>query len=62
MIRFQVFEDRHGEWRWRAVDSNNRVVASGGEGFTRQPDAERAIRNLIHDSVKDEIEVIDYPR
>lgn len=33
--RFEVYEDRAGEWRWR-LKSSNRVdtIAASGEGYT----------------------------
>lgn len=43
---FEVYPERRRfrrpQWRWRLVAANNRIVASSGEGFTRQLDAVRA--------------------
>jgi uncharacterized protein YegP (UPF0339 family) len=41
--RFVVYQDRAGEWRWRLLAANNRIVADSGEGYTRMRDCERAI-------------------
>lgn len=43
--KFEVYEDVGGEWRWRLVAKNGRVLAQG-ESHTRKPDAERATRTV----------------
>lgn len=45
-----IYKDRKGEWRWRFVAPNGRIVADSGEGYKRKGNAIRAfegIRNLI---------------
>lgn len=44
--RFEVYEDRDGEWRWRLVHWNGNVVADGGEGYASRSNAERAVRGV----------------
>jgi uncharacterized protein YegP (UPF0339 family) len=39
--RFKVYEDERGEWRWRLVSPNGRIIADSGEGYL---DA----RNCLH--------------
>lgn len=34
-----VYEDDAGEWRWRRVAPNGRVLADSGEGYTSKYDA-----------------------
>lgn len=47
-MKFYVFEGRHtGQWYWRAVAANGRVVADGAEGYTRKRDASRAALSFI---------------
>jgi hypothetical protein len=38
-----------GEFGWRFQSANGRVNGIGGEGFTREGDAERAIEQLCAD-------------
>lgn len=38
-ITFKVFEDRAGEFRWRAVAGNGEIMADSSEGYTRSSDA-----------------------
>lgn len=46
MTRFRVFQDAAGEWRWRLVAGNGRVIADSGEGYTRKEGAERAVARV----------------
>ena len=43
--RFEVFQDKRGEWRWRLRARNGRVLAQG-EGHTRERDAWRAVETV----------------
>lgn len=38
-----------GEYGWRFRASNGQITATGGEGFTREEDAERAVRDFCRD-------------
>lgn len=57
--KMEVYEDASGEWRWRLKSSNGRVVATSGEGYTRQRDCEEAQRRvavLMREAVVEVIE------
>lgn len=43
--RYEVYEDRAGEWRWRAWRSSDKVAASG-EHFDSKSNAQRAADNV----------------
>ena len=45
--RFEVYEDRAGEWRWRLVHWNGNIVADSGEGYTSRSNAKRAARSVM---------------
>ena len=45
--RFEVYEDRAGQHRWRLKAANGRVVADSAEGYTRKADAERAVEDTL---------------
>ena len=36
----EFYQDDSGEWRWRAVAPNGRVVADSGEGYKNRGDCE----------------------
>jgi len=32
-MKFQIYKDKKGLWRWRAVASNGNVLADSGQGY-----------------------------
>lgn len=44
--KFQIYQDKVGEWRWRLVAGNGRIVADGGEGYTAESKVLRAVVRL----------------
>jgi len=44
--RFEVYEDRGGEYRWRLRHRNGNVIADSGEGYTRRHDAQRGLQSV----------------
>lgn len=45
-MRIELYQDAAGEYRWRLVADNGRVVADSGEGYTRKRDAQRAVQSF----------------
>ncbi|QLK24954.1 DUF1508 domain-containing protein [Natrinema zhouii] len=45
--RFEVYEDKAGQWRWRLVHWNGNIVADSGEGYSSRSNAERAARSVM---------------
>ena len=43
MAEFQLYKDKSGEFRWRFVSTNGRVISASSEGYTRKPGAVRSI-------------------
>lgn len=37
-MRYNVYKDRAGLWRWQLVSANNRVIADSGEGYYNKQD------------------------
>jgi uncharacterized protein YegP (UPF0339 family) len=44
--RFELYEDRAGQWRWRLRHRNGNVVADGGEGYTRKHNAQKGMASV----------------
>lgn len=42
-----VYQDAAGEWRWKLVAANGRIMADSGEGYTRRRDAYRALATVM---------------
>lgn len=45
--RFDLYQDKAGEWRWRLVAKNGRTIADSGEGYATKGGAERAIDTVV---------------
>ena len=41
--RFQLYRDKAGEWRWRFMSGNGRIIADSAEGYKRKDACWRAI-------------------
>ncbi|WP_137291374.1 HVO_2922 family protein [Natronorubrum halophilum] len=54
--RFEVYEDRADEWRWRLVHWNGNIIADSGEGYTSRSNAERAVRSVMQSAPAASIE------
>ena len=39
-----MYEDKPGEWRWRLVARNGKIIADSGEGYTNSRDCIKGIR------------------
>ncbi|MEY2474044.1 MAG: hypothetical protein QOK28_3373 [Actinomycetota bacterium] len=46
MAKFEIYEDKAGEYRWRLKDDNNVKVATSGESFDSKSNARRAAQNV----------------
>jgi uncharacterized protein YegP (UPF0339 family) len=38
--KFEVYQDKRGEWRWRRKASNGKIVGAATEGYKSKADAE----------------------
>jgi uncharacterized protein YegP (UPF0339 family) len=48
--RFELYEDRGGEWRWRLRHRNGNLIASSGEGYTRLHNAQGGMEAVRRDA------------
>jgi hypothetical protein len=44
--RFELYQDRADEWRWRLVVANGNIIADSGEGYTSKQGAKRGIESV----------------
>ena len=54
-MRFEIYSDASGSYRWRLVASNGQTVASSGESFASKANATRAAENVKDNAAKAEI-------
>lgn len=43
-MRFILYRDRKGEFRWRLLAANGRVIADSAEGYKRRRSRDKAIK------------------
>lgn len=44
---YDVYQDAAGEWRWRLMAANAKIIADSGEGYSRRRDCIRAIKLVM---------------
>jgi hypothetical protein len=54
-MKFEIYADAGGNYRWRLVASNGKTVASSGESFDSKSNARRAAENVRDNAGKAEI-------
>lgn len=50
--RIVVYPDELGDWRWRYVASNGRILADSAEGYRRRPQAMRQAARVCGQTVR----------
>ena len=43
MAKFQIFQDKKGEYRWRLRANNNETIADSAEGYVRKSSCKHGI-------------------
>jgi len=43
-MHYQMYKDGYGQWRWRLVAANNKIIADSGEGYHNEQDCLHGIR------------------
>jgi len=56
-MKFQVYQDHAGEWRWRLVARNGNTIADCAEGYTRKANCLRSLRRVRWCASEAQIEV-----
>lgn len=45
-MRFVLYQDTAGEWRWRLLARNNHILADSGEGYVERRAARAAVTRI----------------
>ena len=45
-MKFEVYQDKRGEWRWRLRARNGRQIAASGEGYEKVQKVYSVIRSM----------------
>jgi hypothetical protein len=49
-MKFEVYKDRRGEFRWRLKHANGNILATSSEGYKSKDSAMRCIENVRNSS------------
>lgn len=50
MGRKEIYKDADGQYRWRIVARNKKIIANCGEGYKRKVDCIRALHRVVVDA------------
>lgn len=42
--KYEVYEDKRGEWRWRRLAANGQIVGASSEGYKDKKDAQKNMK------------------
>jgi uncharacterized protein YegP (UPF0339 family) len=59
MTKFQGYRDAKGEYRWRLVSSNGRIIADSAEGYVTPAGCIHGMETVFHDLHEEPAPVID---
>lgn len=54
--KFEVYEDKRGEYRWRLKSANGQTIASSGEGYNSKSGAQNGIDAVKRDAAAAAVE------
>ena len=49
-MTYEYYKDAKGEWRWRLVASNGRIIADSGEGYNSEHECRADIDRVKNSS------------
>lgn len=56
-MRFELYKDDKGEYRWRLKAANGAVIATSGEGYKNKADCEHGIKLVQGSATANVVEV-----
>jgi uncharacterized protein len=52
MAKFEIYKDKAGDFRWRFISSNGRIIAVSSEGYSKRLNCEHGIELIKTDGKK----------
>jgi amphi-Trp domain-containing protein len=50
LARFELYQDRAKEWRWRLRHRNGNIIATSSEGYTRKHNARKGLNSVVQNA------------
>ena len=60
-MKFNIFQDQAGEWRWHLAATNGQIIADSGEGYVHKQHCIDMVRRIRADAHLAEISVHGEP-
>jgi uncharacterized protein YegP (UPF0339 family) len=45
--KFEMYQDKSGEFRWRLIHPNGQIIANSGQGYTTKVNAAGGIKSVV---------------
>lgn len=58
-MRFEIYKDRSGEWRWSLKAANNKRIGNSGEGYKNLGDLVSILEEIKHQLVLNRVQTIN---
>jgi uncharacterized protein YegP (UPF0339 family) len=55
-LKFEVYQDNKGEYRWRVLATNGQTIGSSSEGYKAKADCEKAVDTVKKGAAKAEVD------
>jgi uncharacterized protein YegP (UPF0339 family) len=52
-MKYEIYKDKQGLWRWRVIARNGRIIAESGEGYTRKNRCLDGFESLAYGIIND---------
>lgn len=59
-MTFRVYSDKRGEWRWRLLAENGRIIADSAEGYNERHSAIQGVQ-LVRDNALAAVIIVEGP-
>lgn len=59
MTKFEIYKDGIGQWRWKFLASNGRIIADSGEGYINKTDCLHGIELVKLEAPEAEIVYVE---
>lgn len=46
-MKIKIYKDRSGQWRWRMLARNGKIIADGSESYVKKTAVIRAVNRVI---------------
>ena len=58
-MRFQIYKDSAGEWRWRFRAANHEIIAVSSEGYSSKSSCRNSVELVQNGAADADVEEVD---